>query len=249
MNVIPAIDLRGGRCVRLLRGEFDQETEYHNDPAAIAALAQTYGSLGVEHLHLVDLDGARGDGQVNRGLVTTLTQAAPLRVQLGGGIREQSTLESWFDAGVDRCVIGSLAISDQSLVAGWLRSLGPERIVLALDVRIGDEGTPWITTHGWQKTSDTSLWDCIGDYVPVGLRHVLCTDVSRDGAMSGPNVDLYREIVRRFPDISLQASGGVRNRSDLEALRETGAVAAITGRALLDGSLTRTEVAAFQRDA
>ncbi len=249
MNVIPAIDLRGGRCVRLLRGEFDQETEYHSDPAAIAALAREYGALGVQHLHLVDLDGARGDGQVNRTLVTTMTSESSLRVQLGGGIRDQATLESWFDAGVDRCVIGSLAITDQALVRDWFESAGPERIVLALDVRIDADGVPLVTTHGWQETSGTSLWDCIETYRSVGLQHVLCTDVSRDGAMSGPNVELYAEVVRRYPDIALQASGGVRDLADLEALRETGAAAAITGRALLDGSLTPAEVAAFQRDA
>lgn len=249
MNVIPAIDLRGGRCVRLLRGEFDAETEYHNDPAAIAALARDYGTLGVRHLHLVDLDGARGDGQVNRSLVERLTSESALRVQLGGGIRDQATLQSWFESGVDRCVIGSLAVTDQALVSGWLADAGADRIVLALDVRIDADGMPWVTTHGWQETSGTSLWDCIESYRSAGLRHVLCTDVSRDGAMSGPNLELYAEIVQRYPEIALQASGGVRNLSDLEALRAAGAAAAITGRALLDGSLTQAEVAAFQRDA
>ena len=249
MNVIPAIDLRGGRCVRLLRGEFDQETEYHSDPAAIAALARDYGALGVQHLHLVDLDGARGDGQVNRALVETITEESSLRVQLGGGIREEATLNAWFDVGVDRCVIGSRAITHRALVRGWLENAGPERVVLALDVRIDADGIPWVTTHGWQETSVTSLWDCIESYLSVGMRHVLCTDVSRDGAMSGPNLELYAEIVQRFPDIALQASGGVRNLADLKALRETGAAAAITGRALLDGALTPAEVAAFQQDA
>ncbi len=247
MNVIPAIDLRGGRCVRLLQGEFDKETEYHSDPAAIAGLARDYGELGVKHLHLVDLDGARGDGQVNRALVAAMTTESALEVQLGGGIRDQQTLTSWFDTGVGRCVIGSLAVTEPNTVSTWLQTFGPERIVLALDVRIDPAGEPWVTTHGWQETSTTSLQDCIDTYKPVGLRHVLCTDVSRDGAMSGPNLDLYAGIVRRNPDIQLQASGGVRNLADLEALRATGSAAAITGRALLDGSLTATEVASFQR--
>ena len=247
MNVIPAIDLRGGRCVRLLQGEFDKETEYHRDPVAIAALARRYGELGVNHLHLVDLDGARGDGQVNRTLVAAMTADSSLNVQLGGGIRDQETLTSWFDTGVERCVIGSLAVTEPTTVSTWLERFGPERIVLALDVRIDPAGVPWVTTHGWRETSTTSLQDCIDMFTPAGLRHVLCTDVSRDGAMSGPNLDLYADIVRQNPDIELQASGGVRNLSDLEALRATGATAAITGRALLDGSLTTTEVASFQR--
>jgi phosphoribosylformimino-5-aminoimidazole carboxamide ribotide isomerase len=242
MNVIPAIDLRGGRCVRLYQGEFDRETEYSADPAAVA---RDFAELGAERLHVVDLDGARGGTQLNRDIVRNLATESPLRVQLGGGIRDRQSLDDWLAAGVDRCVIGSLAVSRPDEVMAWLQEAGADRIVLALDVRIDEAKVPWLTTHGWRRTSTVTLWDCLEDYLAAGLRHVLCTDVSRDGAMSGPNLGLYGEIVSRYPTIALQASGGVRGLEDLEALRDTGAAAAITGRALLEGSLSKAEVRSF----
>lgn len=246
MNVIPAIDLRGGRCVRLFQGEFDRETEYSRDPAGVA---RRFANLGVQDLHIVDLDGARGGQQRNQAIVKTIAAGSPLSVQLGGGIRDRCTVAAWLEAGVARCVIGSMAVSEADTVKEWLAAFGPERIVLALDVRIDESGTPMLSTHGWEKTSGLSLWDCVDDYLPNGLRHVLCTDVSRDGAMSGPNIDLYTEFRQRFGDIELQASGGVRGVGDLHALRESGAAAAISGRALLDGKLSGAEVRSFQRDA
>jgi phosphoribosylformimino-5-aminoimidazole carboxamide ribotide isomerase len=246
VNLIPAIDLRGGRCVRLLRGEFDKETEYSDDPAAIA---RSYTGLGVKHLHVVDLDGARGGEQKNQATVREIIDAAagrsPLAVQLGGGIRCRQTLAAWLGGGVSRCVIGSSAVTDRPTVRRWFREFGPERIVLALDVRIDSTGAARLSTHGWEQTSDVDLWDCVADYLQDGLKHVLCTDVSRDGAMAGPNLQLYQEFVQRFDTIDLQASGGVRGIDDLLALRAAGVAAAITGRALLDGKLSRTEVQSF----
>ncbi len=246
MKVIPAIDLRGGRCVRLLKGEFDKETEYSSDPAAVA---RRFGELGVDRLHMVDLDGARDGEQQNQAIVRAIAGESALAIQLGGGIRDRDSVAAWLDAGVSRCVIGSLAVTDAARVAGWLREFGPDRIVLALDIRIDAEGTPMLATHGWEQTSDVSLWDCVEHYHASGLRHVLCTDVSRDGAMTGPNVDLYATLARRFDWLELQASGGVRGIDDLRALRTAGAAAAITGRALLDGTLTAEEVRTFLRDA
>ena len=130
-----------------------------------------------------------------------------------------------------------------------MASIGPDRIVLALDVRIGKDGEPRLATDGWTKNAGRSLWSCVDDYLDAGLRHVLCTDVGRDGALSGPNVGLYRDFSRRYPDLLLQASGGVRDLADLEALRECGAASAITGRALLDGRITREEISSFLRAA
>jgi len=246
MNVIPAIDLRGGRCVRLFQGEFDRETEYSDDPVAVA---RRFAELGADRLHLVDLDGARDGTQVNAGIVRSIATESPLKAQLGGGIRSRDNVSAWLEAGVDRCVIGSLAVTEPAEVAAWLSHFGAARIVLALDVRIDAGGEPMLSTHGWRETSSVSLWQAIDDYLEHGLKHVLCTDVSRDGAMSGPNLELYRQIVSRYPSIQLQASGGVRGLGDLEALRSLGAAAAITGRALLDGSLTAEEIRSFLRDA
>jgi phosphoribosylformimino-5-aminoimidazole carboxamide ribotide isomerase len=242
--VIPAIDLKGGLCVRLFQGEFDQQTDYSNDPVSVA---REFATLGCPILHMVDLDGARSGEQTNRGIVSQVADQTAFKIQLGGGIRNTETVRSWLAGGVSRCVIGSLAVNEADLVKGWLAEFGSDRIVLALDVRINDAGEPLLATHGWTKESRSTLWQCVDDYREHGLEHVLCTDISRDGAMSGPNIDLYREFISRYPAIRLQASGGVRHLGDLENLREAGAAAAISGRALLDGRISKEEISSFLR--
>jgi len=246
VRIIPAIDLKNGKCVRLFKGDFEQTTEYSNDPVAIA---RRFSLLQVEELHIVDLDGARSGAQHNQDIVTEITAASGLALQLGGGIRERSDVERWLNAGVSRCVVGSIAIKDPATVQEWITEFGADRIVLALDIRLDAQQTPLLTTHGWTEDSGLVLWDCIAAYREVGAQHVLCTDVDRDGAMLGPNFDLYDEILRRFPGLQLQASGGVRHIADLEMLRDKGVPAAITGRALLDGMITESEVAAFRQNA
>ena len=246
MKLIPAIDLRDGKCVRLYQGDFENQTEYSSDPLGVA---RRFSELNVKDLHIVDLDGARSGEQFNQDIVAAIAGRTHLAVQLGGGIRDASTIENWLALGVDRCVIGSAAVTNPETVLEWLSGFGPERIVLALDVRIHDEGEPLLTTHGWTQTSATTLWDSLDTYAAAGLRHVLCTDVSRDGALAGPNLDLYGETLRRYPSLLLQASGGVRDIRDLEALDKIGVPAAVSGRALLDGRITADEVAAFPRNA
>jgi len=245
MRVIPAIDLQNGKCVRLYKGDFEQTTEYSDDPAAVA---RQFAELQAHDLHIVDLDGARSGTQLNRDIVTAIAAETDMSVQIGGGIRDRETLTAWLDAGVSRCVIGSLAITEPDAVKSWLVNFGGDKIVLALDVNIDESGVPVITTHGWTRNSSTSVYECIDDFRSLGLRHVLCTDVSRDGAMAGPNVELYADILDQFPDLQLQASGGVRNVQDLNILRNLGVPAAITGRALLDGKITAAEMVLFQQD-
>lgn len=242
MRVIPAIDIQDGKCVRLFQGDFEQATEYSDDPVA---MARTFAEFSAADLHIVDLDGARFGTQVNKDIVARIAAETSMSVQLGGGIRDVDALTSWLDAGISRCVIGSLAITEPDAVKSWLVKFGSERIVLALDVRIDDGGTPLITTHGWTSSGTTSVFECIEDYLDLGLQYVLCTDVSRDGAMAGPNVELYRQILDRFPQLQLQASGGVRHIADLASLRDSGLPAAITGRALLDGKISPTEMRKF----
>lgn len=242
MNVIPAIDLRGGRCVRLYQGDFAKETEYSSNPLALAG---AFVAFGFDHLHVVDLDGAKSGEQQNRSIARALASTKGLGVQLGGGIRTEEDIRNWLDAGIERCVIGSLAVSEPGTVRHWLRQFGPDRIVLAFDVRI--EGEPKLTTHGWTRTTDVTLWKSIDYYLGCGLEIVLCTDVERDGAMTGPNLSLYKDICTRYPALQLQASGGVRHMDDLHNLRDVGATAAITGRALLDGAFTAEEMQAFLR--
>ena len=245
MRLIPAIDLREGKCVRLFKGDYARQTDYSDDPIGMAA---RFSELSVGDLHVVDLDGAQTGEQRNVSIIEEIARQTTLAVQLGGGIRSVDAVRRWLDAGVSRCVIGSMAVTEPDTVRGWFGEFGPERIVLALDVRIDDVGTPWLTTHGWTETSRVSLWECIDDYSRAGLRHVLCTDVNRDGAMAGPNVELYVDVLERYPGIELQASGGIRDIDDLRELRDAELPAAISGRALLDGAISADEVTSFQLD-
>lgn len=242
MNLIPAIDLRQGQCVRLYQGKFDRQTNYSKDPVS---LALDYQALGCEELHIVDLDGARCGHQQNQDVISAIVDTSELTVQLGGGIRTESVLEFWLGAGIRRVVIGSLAISQPKLVCEWLKRYGSDKIVLALDVNLDSTGAPRVTTHGWTRQATRSLWQCIDQYLAAGLPQILCTDISRDGALTGPNLNLYSQLMERYPEIRLQASGGVRNLEDLEALQDIGTSAAISGRALLDGNISAGEIQTF----
>lgn len=243
MLLIPAIDLRGGRCVRLLQGRFDAETVYATDPVEILA---RYRTLGARLVHVVDLDGARDGSQGNREAIQRLATAdSRASIQVGGGVRSRAVADDLLSIGVARVVVGSVAVTQPDEVVAWLRELGPERIVLAFDVRLDDGGTPRLATHGWERQTGASLWDAVERYFPQGLRHVLCTDVARDGALTGPNLALYAEAVRRFPGIAWQASGGVSTAGDLHALAATGVASVISGRALLEGRLNAEELVPF----
>lgn len=242
MRIIPAIDLQDGKCVRLFKGDFAQTTEYSSEPLRIA---REFAALDVRDLHIVDLDGARTGAQRNAGIVAAICEAAALQVQLGGGIRDEASIRRWFERGVSRCVVGSVAVEEPERVSAWLSEFGPERIVLALDVRITN-GEPLLATRGWTQTSEVRLWDALDTYTTAGLRYLLCTDISRDGALSGPNVRFYQEILERYPRLLLQASGGVRDARDLQDLAAADIPSAITGRALLDGRISAAEVTSFQ---
>ncbi|HLU06113.1 MAG TPA: 1-(5-phosphoribosyl)-5-[(5-phosphoribosylamino)methylideneamino]imidazole-4-carboxamide isomerase [Woeseiaceae bacterium] len=246
MRVIPAIDLKGGRCVRLYQGDFDRETCYSNDPLEVA---RRFSLMGFDHLHVVDLDGALSGEQRHRDIVSRIVDETPFSLQIGGGIRSRDAVAEWLDAGATRCVIGSLAVTQPQTVVEWLREFGGGRLVLALDVRTEEDAPPVLATHGWTTTSSLTLWDCVDAYAGAGLKHVLCTDIGRDGALAGPNLTLYRQFLRRYPQIELQASGGVRHRADLESLRHLGCAAAITGRALLDGRISGEDVSLFLQNA
>lgn len=244
MKIIPAIDLRNGRCVRLLKGDFDKETEYSSNPVEIGS---QFSALAVGDLHIVDLDGALTGTQRNRHIVAELVRESGLQVQVGGGIRSREDVADWLGKGVSRCVVGSLAVREPEVVISWLDEFGPDAIVIALDVRIEAAGRPVLTTQGWTEETDTSLWECLDEFEKADARHILCTDVLRDGTLTGPNFDLYANILNRYPGVKLQASGGVRDIDDLELLRELGVPAAITGKALLDGRVTAEEIASFRQ--
>jgi phosphoribosylformimino-5-aminoimidazole carboxamide ribotide isomerase len=241
MEMIPAIDIRDGRCVRLLRGDFDRETRYELDPVELAV---RYRDVGARWLHVVDLDGAKRGESQNLPLIERMSAASGLKIQLGGGLRTHDALVRALSI-AERAVIGSLAVTDPSTVSAWLDELGGERLTLALDVRLGPDRTPTIATHGWTQASAVTLADAVERYLAHGLRHVLCTDIDRDGALSGPNVALYADCVRRWPQLAFIASGGVRDARDLAALADVGVAGAVSGKALLEGTLTPEEMKPF----
>jgi len=244
MYLLPAIDLRNGHCVRLLYGDFERETRYEVDPVE---LALEYRQLGANWLHVVDLDGAASGEPAHLEQIAAIKRATGLRIQLGGGVRSRANLLAALDV-ADRVVLGSLAVSSPELVESWIRELGADRFTLGFDVRIRAE-VPLLTTHGWTRDSELTLAQAIERYLPAGLTHVLCTDVDRDGALSGPNVELYRDCVARWPGIELQASGGIRDVDDLRSLAETGAAQAISGKALLEGRIGAEEMRPFLPNA
>jgi phosphoribosylformimino-5-aminoimidazole carboxamide ribotide isomerase len=246
MNVIPAIDIQAGGTVRLLQGRFDYVTRYDTDPETLAA---RYAGWGAAWIHCVDLDGARRATHANRAVIDRIARRFPGRLQVGGGVGDTEAVRGLLAAGVGRVVVGSAAVEAPELTRAWLDDFGPDRIVLALDVTgVDGSAAPRIVYRGWEETSPTTLWEALESFSAAGLRHVLCTDIARDGAMRGPAERLYRDCVARFPQIAFQASGGVRNRADLEALQQTGVAAAIIGRALLEGAITDAEVAPFLRN-
>ena len=169
MKIIPAIDLRQGRCVRLLKGDFDKETEYSSNPVEIG---RQFSQLDVGDLHIVDLDGALTGTQGNRHIVAELVGDSGLDIQVGGGIRSRDDIADWLGKGVCRCVVGSLAVREPELVMSWLSEFGPDAIVVALDVRIEARGRPMLTTQGWTEESDMSLWECLDDFENAGIKHV-----------------------------------------------------------------------------
>jgi len=248
MRLLPAIDLKDGRTVRLLQGDFARQTAYSTAPLE---LARKFEAMGADWLHVVDLDGAR-EGRTDRGnrvLIAQLARESRLKLQVGGGLRTRADLDRILEAGAERAVIGSAALSDPLQVRAWIDDVGRERIALAFDVRLDAGGTPCIATHGWQRQSTRPLWEALAEFTGTALRHVLCTDVARDGALSGPNVALYAEAARRFPDIAWQASGGIRDAADLEALAACGAAAAISGKALLEDLIPVEELRPFLPNA
>ncbi len=246
MLLIPSIDLRGGHSVRLLRGDFAAETRYQQSPQELLA---HYQRLGAPWLHIVDLDGARDGVLVNRDIIRELAGQRGIQLQVGGGLRELAAVEDLLSQGVARVVIGSAAVDRRDEVARWMRRLGPERVCLAFDVQLDTQAIPRLRIHGWRQHSALSLWDAVAGFAGDGLTHVLCTDIDRDGALGGPNLALYVEALRRFPQIQWQASGGIASSADLTALAACGLPSAISGKALLEQRMSPEELRPFLPNA
>lgn len=244
-DLYPAIDVRDGRVVRLVQGDYDRETRYAADPVQLAA---DYERAGARWLHLVDLDAAREGGWTLAPLLERLRGATGLRIQSGGGVRAEADVERLLRAGVDRVVIGSLAVKQPDLVSSWLARYGVERITIALDTRIDARGRWTLPTAGWTQGGSARLEHVLGLYRDAGLRHLLCTDIGRDGMLTGPNIDLYRRLHALAPEVALQASGGARELADVLAAREAGCAGIVLGKALLEGRFALADAVARLRD-
>lgn len=233
-TVYPAIDVRAGRVVRLRQGDYQAQTEYPTPPSR---LALDLAGQGARWLHLVDLDAACAGGYTLLPLLREIVAASPMKVQTGGGVRNEADVEALLEAGAARVVVGSVAIREPGRVMGWLRTYGSDRITVALDARRGDDGTWRLPSHGWTRESGRTLPALASDYAAAGLRHLLCTDIERDGMLVGPCVAMYRMLCEALPGLRVQASGGVRDVCDVAAVREAGCAGVVVGKALLEARM------------
>ena len=235
--IIPALDLINGEVVRLQQGDYNRQTTFEYSPVA---KFKEYVDAGAQYLHLVDLDGAKDPKDRQLAVIAEIVKTVGAPIQVGGGIRTQKDIENLLAIGVDRVVVGSTAVKNPAEVIEWFKKFGGDHIVLALDIRIED-GVKKVALSGWLETSELSLESLIAQYQPYGLKHVLCTDISKDGMLTGSNVELYRELCEKFPDIEFQSSGGIGTIADIQALEPTQVSGVIVGRALLEGKFTAKE--------
>ena len=243
--IIPALDLIEGQVVRLHQGDYTQQRHYALDPVE---QFNNYVEQGATCLHLVDLTGAKQPEKRQIQLIEKIAQQTSALMQMGGGIRHAAEIDALLNVGVTRVVIGSLAITQPERVEHWFTQYGGERLVLALDVNINAQGERFVAIHGWQETSALTIENVIERFLPLGLKHVLCTDIAKDGTLQGPNFALYQALCQQYPHIAFQASGGMSQFSDFEALIDSGVSGIIVGRALLEGRMTVKEcVECYQR--
>ncbi|NRA67543.1 MAG: 1-(5-phosphoribosyl)-5-[(5-phosphoribosylamino)methylideneamino]imidazole-4-carboxamide isomerase [Pseudobacteriovorax sp.] len=238
MKIYPAIDLIQGEVVRLTKGDFKQKTKYHANPLE---MARSFSADGASYLHIVDLDGAKAGKPQQTDLIKSICQETPLKIQVGGGIRSAEHVQELIDAGIDRVIIGSLAVKDKQLTKRIFETFSGDRITLGLDILLSDEGVPMVATHGWQEVSNIAAKDLLEEYISVGLNQVLCTDIDKDGMLEGPNFDLYRDLSQSFPDLTILASGGVSNLEQLKKLKQDNVGGAIIGKALYENKISLSE--------
>ncbi len=234
MEIIPAIDIIDGQCVRLTKGDYDQVTRYSDDPAQVA---RDFELAGISRLHVVDLDGAKARHVVNIDTLRNITSVTGLSVDFGGGVKTREDLELVLAAGAKQVTAGSIAVSDKAEVKKWIEEFGPNKIILGADVLDGK-----VMVSGWQESSGEELMDFLDYYVQLGIQYVICTDISKDGVLAGPSFELYEAIQLRFPTLHLIASGGVSGKDDLIRLKRQGLYGAIVGKAFYEGKLTLEEL-------
>jgi phosphoribosylformimino-5-aminoimidazole carboxamide ribotide isomerase len=237
MYIIPAIDLIGGKCVRLSQGDYSSKKEYHDDPLE---MAKRFEGVGIQRLHLVDLDGAKAKKIVNADVLQRICAGTSLQVDFGGGIQADEELEKAFSLGAKQVTGGSIAVKNRELFESWIAKYGSEKIILGADAKDRK-----IAVGGWEETTSVDLIPFIKDYVSKGIRYVICTDVAKDGLLQGPSTELYQEILQEIPGVKLIASGGVSSVKDLEELEKIGVYGTIVGKAYYEGRVTLEELAAF----
>lgn len=235
--IIPALDLINGEVVRLQQGDYARQTTFEYSPIT---KFKEYVDAGAKYLHLVDLDGAKDPKARQLKVISEIVKTVSAPIQVGGGIRSREDIENLLNIGVDRVVVGSTAVKNPGEVMQWFQEFGGEKIVLALDIRI-EEGIKKVALSGWQETSELTIEALIDKYQPVGLKHVLCTDISKDGMLTGSNVALYEELCAKYPEIDFQSSGGIGSIEDIQVLEGTGVAGVIVGRALLEGKFSAEE--------
>ena len=236
--IFPAMDLMDGGCVRLLKGDFDARTNYDADPVEVA---KGYAAAGAEWMHIVDLDGAKNGQAEQSELILKIANSAKIKVQTGGGLRDLAQIKRLLDGGVDRVVIGSLAVTNPQMVKHWLRDVGPESICIALDVNKGEDGEYRPATKGWTEASDKTIWNVISDFLGSGLKTILVTDIGRDGMQTGGNLQLYKRIQKEFPTLDLITSGGVGTLEHVKDLKAINPYGLIIGKALYEGAFSLDE--------
>lgn len=240
MEIIPAIDILDGKCVRLTKGNYNAQITYSDRPLDVALKFQ---DAGLTRLHLVDLDGARSSHIVNYRTLEEIASRTDLTIDFGGGIKSLADLQTALGCGASMVTIGSTAVTDPELMAEWIEDYGPEHIILGADVRNG-----MISVHGWTDDSAIGLNDFLSSYIAKGISHVLCTDINRDGMLSGPSVELYKSILGTFPGLKLIASGGVSSVADLEELKQAGIRSVIIGKAYYEGRITLQQLTEFNNN-
>ena len=233
IELIPAIDIINGQCVRLTKGDYDQKTVY-GEPLDMAL---EFERIGFQRLHVVDLDGAKSKHIVNENVLNAITTETHLTVDFGGGIKTDEDIEKAFAAGAAMVTVGSVAVTNPDLFMGWLEKFGAERMILGADVRHGK-----ISINGWKEDSGEDLLPFLQKYVDAGVRNVLCTEISKDGTLAGPAIDLYQRIMEAYPELHLIASGGVSSKEDIEALDAAGIPAVVFGKAIYEGRIDLREL-------
>lgn len=234
IELIPAIDIINGQCVRLTKGDYQQKTVYSDSPAEVA---KGFEQIGFQRLHVVDLDGAKSKHIVNDAVLHSITETTGLTVDFGGGIKTDDDIRKAFDAGAAMVTVGSIAVQQPELCFEWLEKYGPERIILGADVRHGK-----ISINGWKEDSDEDLLPFLRKYIDAGIRNVLCTEISKDGTLAGPAIELYRRIMQEYPELHLIASGGVSSIDDIKALDAAGIPAVVFGKAIYEGRIDLKEL-------